>query len=94
MNIIQENIETYFGLHELPSDQREEILIRVGNLAYQNIVIACLEIMTEHEQDEFNKILENQGSVEEVSGYLKAKVKNFEEIAQSEVVKLKDKITL
>lgn len=93
MHPIQKSIETYFGLQHLPSDQREEILQRIGKLVYEHAVIMCLKNMTESEEKEFNTMLEKNESEEEVLGYLKNTVKNFEEIVRGEVVRLKDKIT-
>ncbi len=93
MDILQEDITKELGLENLPEDKREEIYLRIGKIIYQNTMIRVVEILSEEEKDEFNNLLdgvtqENSES-DKVLEFLRAKVKDFDDILTEEVVRFK-----
>ena len=64
-----------------------------ADFIYQNIMTRALEIMSEADQDEFEKMLDAQSGPEEIFVFLKNKVSNFEEIIKEEAEKFKNKAT-
>lgn len=91
MNPIQNNIIDILELENLPKEQAEEILMKTGALIYQNVLMRAVEEMTDEDQDNFEKILDNEGKPEEIFGFLKNTVKDFEKIIIEETEKFKNK---
>ena len=93
MNPIQNNISKALELENLSPEERQEILIRVGTVIYQNVLMRVMELITDEEQNEFEKILDNNGKPEEIFSFLKNKVPDFEKIIEEEALKFKNKTT-
>ena len=91
MNPIQQNIISALELDKLTHEERQETIIRVGALIYQNVLMRVMEMMTEADQDEFEKMLDNNAKPEEIFMFLKNKVSDFEKIIDEEANKFKDK---
>ncbi|MDO8659787.1 MAG: DUF5663 domain-containing protein [Candidatus Parcubacteria bacterium] len=91
MNPIQQNITNVLELDKLTPEERQETLIRVGALIYQNVLMRVMEMMTEQNQDEFEKMLDNNAKPEEIFMFLKNKVPDFEKIIDEEANKFKNK---
>jgi len=91
MNPIEKNIIEVLELENLPREEAEEILIRTGAVIYENVLLRVMETMTEKDQDDFEKILDNEGKPEEIFSFLKERVKDFEKIVKEESEKLKNK---
>ena len=94
MDILQKNITKELGLENLPEDKREEVYLRISKIIYQNIMIRVVEILSEEEQDEFNKLLDEvaktEGESDKILEFLKAKIKNFDDIVAEEIVRFKE----
>jgi len=91
MNPIEKNIIEILDLDNLPKEEREEILIRIGAVIYQNVLMRAMKTMTEKDQDDFEKILDSEGNPEEIFNFLKNRVKDFEKIIIEEAEKFKNK---
>jgi len=91
MNPIEKNIIEVLELENLPREEAEEILIRTGAVIYENVLLRVMETMTEKDQDDFEKILDNEGKPEEIFSFLKERVKDFEKIVKEESEKFKNK---
>ncbi|HEC30601.1 MAG TPA: hypothetical protein ENI66_01135 [Candidatus Yonathbacteria bacterium] len=94
MDILQKNIIKELGLENLPEDKREEVYLRISKIIYQNIIIRVVEILSEEEQDEFNKLLDEvaqeEGESDKVLEFLMAKINNFDDIVAEEIVRFKE----
>ncbi len=91
MTTIQKHIADFLDVDALLPEQKEEILIRVGALVYQNVIIRALEVMLEVDQDEFEKMLDKKARPDEIFNFLNDKVPGLEEIIKEEAEKLKNK---
>jgi len=91
MNPIEKNIIEVLGLENLPKEEAEEILIRTGAIIYENVLLRVMETMTEKDQDDFEKILDNKEKPEEIFSFLQNRVKDFEKIVKEEAEKFKNK---
>lgn len=91
MNPIQKNITNALEIDSLPPEEQQEIILRVGAIIYQNVLIRVMEILTDSEQDEFEKLLDAGAKPEEIFSFLKDKVKDFEKIIDEEAAKFRDK---
>ena len=91
MNTIQKNISSALEINSLPPEEQQEIILRVGALIYQNVLIRVIEMMTEKDQDEFEKLLDKNANPEDIFSFLKEKIKDLEKIIDEEAIKFKDK---
>jgi hypothetical protein len=91
MNPIQKNISSVLELENLPPEERQETILRVGAVIYQNVLMRVMEVMKEEDQDEFEKLLDKNAGPEDIFMFLKDKVKDFEKIIEEEALKFKDK---
>lgn len=91
MNPIQQNIVGALELDKLSPEERGETLVRVGALIYQNVLMRVMEMITEADQDEFEKMLDNNAKPEEIFTFFKNKVPDFEKIIDEEATKFKNK---
>jgi len=91
MNPIKNNIIQALNIENLPETEREDIILRVGTLIYQNVLMRVLETMPDKDQDAFEKMLDNNAQPEEIFAFLKNHVQNFEKIVEEEAIKFKDK---
>ena len=91
MNPIKDNIIKSLELDKLSESEKEETLLRIGSIIYQNVLMRVLDVMGDKDQDEFEKLLDNNGSPEEIFTFLKNKNSNLEEIINEEADKFKNK---
>lgn len=91
MDPIKENIIKDLELDKLSEKEKEDRLIQVGDIIYQNVLMRVIETMSDKDQDEFEKILDNDGKPEDIFTFLNNKVPNFEQIINEEAIKFKNK---
>jgi len=94
MNPIKNNIISALNMDNLPEKEKEDIIISIGSLIYQNVLMRVLETMPDKKQDEFEKLLDNNAQPEEVFSFLRENVDDFEKIIDEEVEKFKDKASM
>ena len=91
MNPIQQNVIDALEINNLPSEEREEIIVRVGAIIYQNVLVKVMEGMTEKDKADFEKLLDQNAGPEKIFIFLKSKVPNLEQIIIEEATKFKSK---
>ncbi|MEA2112700.1 MAG: DUF5663 domain-containing protein [Patescibacteria group bacterium] len=93
-DIFNQNIIKYLHLENLDEAKQEKTLLRIGKVIYQAMMLRIMEILTEEEQKEFEKVLDEVGTDEnrqsEVIDFLKSKIPNLDEISKEEITKLKE----
>ena len=94
MNPIKNNIIKTLNLDNLPESEKEDIIIRIGSLIYQNVLMRILETMPDEKQDEFEKLLDENSGPEKVFEFLNTNVENFEKIVTEEAEKFRDRLTM
>lgn len=77
------------GISDLPPADQEEIIVKLGEVALKNTVLAVLENLPEENMAEFEKISES-GDEEKTRYFLKKHIPNFDEISKQEVKKVAD----
>jgi len=90
INEINKNIITTLGIDTLPVEKQKEAMERLGALVYQEVMLKVLEILTEEEKDEFEKVIEKDPSPELMFEFLGSKIPNFEDIVKEEAEKLRE----
>ena len=88
-NEINKNIVVTLGINTLPIEQQKEAMERLGAIVYQEVMLRVLEILSEEEKDEFEKLVEKDPSPESLFGFLAQKIPNLDEIVKEEAEKLR-----
>jgi hypothetical protein len=95
MNLITsrfDNIAQALALHELPPEERERVLLDIGDLAFRSTLVRLLERLDEAGQDEFGKLMDADASEEELEAFLKDRVDNPEAVVEEALAELTDDI--
>ena len=91
MNPIKQNIINALNIQALSSEEQEKIMVRVGTLIYQNVLMRVLSIMSEEEENEFEKLLDANAQPEEIFTFLQSKEPNLDQIIEEEAIQFKNK---
>lgn len=90
MNNLSKDIINEWGLGSLPPAKQEEMVERIGKIIYQALLVRSLDILTDEEQDEFDKLLDkDETTPEEVFAFLGSKIPDFQDIVLEERRNLK-----
>lgn len=89
-NEINKNIVIILGINTLPVEKQKEAMERLGAIVYQEIMLRALDILTEEDKDEFEKLIEKDQNPETMFGFLSEKIPNLDEIVKEEAEKLRN----
>ena len=87
MNPIQKNLIKELKLEHLSEKEAEKRLENVGLIIYQNVLMHVMDMLTDEEQDQFEKLLDENAHPNEIFMFLNKKVPGFEEIIKVEAKK-------
>ena len=94
-NILSKDIIAEWGLQSLPEMKQIEMVDRIGRLLYQALLVRSLDILSENEQTEFDKILDVETTTpQDVLFFLKSKIPTFDTMVVEERGKLKDDLLI
>ena len=88
-NEINKNIVLTLGINTLPVEKQKEAMERLGAIVYQEVMLRVLDILSEEDKDEFEKLIEKDPNPETMFGFLSEKISNFGEIVKEEAEKLR-----
>ncbi len=84
-----------WGLQSLPAEKQEEVVERIGRLIYQAILVRSLDILSEKEQDDLDKILDqDETTPQTVFAFLESKIPTFQDLLRDEKASLKRDILM
>ena len=89
-NEINKNIVITLGINSLPVEQQKEAMERLGAIVYQEVMLRVIDILTEENKDEFEKLIEKDPNPETMFEFLSEKVPNLDEIVREEAEKLRE----
>jgi hypothetical protein len=90
MNTLAKDIIKEWGLEKLPRDKQVDMVERIGKMVYQAILVRSLDILSDKEQDEFDKLLDkDETTPQDVMAFLHSKIPTFEMLLGEEREKLK-----
>lgn len=91
--ILQQNIIKDLGFDKLPQKDQEEALLSAGRVIFQAVLIRVLDILSEEEKEEFEKIIaENPEDQEKIMNFLNSKIPDLEEISREEIANFKREV--
>ncbi len=85
MKIIEE-----LGLEKLSKKRQDEILAKIGELILKKIFVEVVEKLDENDKREFEKILAEEKSADEIMEFLSTKIENYDKMVEEIVIKLKE----
>jgi len=89
-NEINKNIVVTLGINTLPVEKQKEAMERLGAIVYQEVMLRVLDILSEEDKDEFEKIIEKNPDPDILFEYLINKVPNLEQIVKEEAENLRE----
>lgn len=90
-NLLEANIIEELGLESLPEERKIAIVQMMTDLVQKRVMLRIMEILSEAEKDEFEKLLKEKGEgAPEAAEFLKEKIPNLDEIVKEEIIKVKE----
>jgi hypothetical protein len=86
---INNNILTILGIETMPAELQQEATERLGGIVYQKAILRALDIMTDEEDGEFEKLLEKDPDPEAIFTFLSMKIPTIAAIVTEEAEKVR-----
>lgn len=80
--ILQKTIIEELGMQNIPQEQQEELLAKMGDVLFKRILLETLEVLDEEDQKIFGEMVDAKKSAEEVEEFLKSKMENYDEFVK------------
>lgn len=93
---IQKELVEAFGIQDLPQEKQAEVLKRAGELIMKRLFLKAMEMISEEDKNELNNLLGQtpEPDQEKVSGFLKSKISNLDELMMKEVNDFKEEFKM
>lgn len=92
---LSKDIIKEWGLQSIPLEKQEEVVERIGRLLYQAILVRSLDILSEKEQDDLDKLLDKDDTTPQtVFAFLESKIPTFQDLMRDEKASLKRDILM
>lgn len=83
------NIIKILGIDKLSEEKQKEAMEKLGAIVYQETMLRALEVLSEEDKDEFEKVIAQNPDPENLFSFLSEKVPNLDEIISEEATKLR-----
>lgn len=87
---VREDIITLFKIKDLFEDKQEETINRIGNIIFQNVLMRVLPMLSEEDLNQYEKLLEENTSPENLMDFLGERVPTFLEIIKEESISFRE----
>ncbi len=92
---LSKDIIKEWGLQSIPPEKQEEVVERIGKLLYQAILVRSLDILSEKEQDDLDKLLDKDDTTPQtIFAFLESKIPTFQDLLRDEKTSLKRDILM
>jgi hypothetical protein len=71
-------------------EMQQEVLGRVGTLVYQAVLIRVMEVLSDEDVAEFEKLIDGGADQDKIFDFLKVKVMNLDDLIKEEALKFKN----
>jgi hypothetical protein len=88
--ILQKTILEELGLQDLPPERQEALLDKIGEVIIKKIYIATMDQLEKEDQEKFAEYLDKDP--EQIEGFIKEKIPNYEELIKKEVEKFREEM--
>ncbi|HLC94720.1 MAG TPA: hypothetical protein VJH96_04095 [Patescibacteria group bacterium] len=90
---LNKNIVKTLGLHTLPREKQEEMLVKIGDIIFQNILLRVMGELDEAGSAELDRMLTEKKTDEEVFNFLSRHIPQLDELVKEEIVRFKEETT-
>ena len=85
MNLLSKDIVKEWNISSLSENEQADIVSRIGKIIYQAILVRSLDILSEKEEAELDKLLDIDSTTpEDVLTFLQSKIPTFAELVKEE----------
>lgn len=91
--ILQKTIIEELGMQNIPQEQQEELLAKMGDVLFKKVLLETLEVLDEEDQKTFGEMVDAKKSAEEVEEFLKSKIENYDEFVKKVADDFKKELT-
>ena len=91
--ILQKTIIEELGMQNIPQEQQEELLAKMGDVLFKRILLETLEVLDEEDQKKFGEMIDTKKSAEAVEEFLKSKIENYDEFVKKVAEDFKNELT-
>lgn len=86
---INADIIDILGIKNLGEEEQKDAMEKMGGLVYQEIMLRAIDMLSEEDKNDFEKIITENPNPEAMFDFLEEKIPNIEEIAREEAEKFK-----
>ena len=76
---IKKSLLKELGLEKLSKEKQEDLIGKMGEIILKKMFLEIADSLSKDEQDDFEKLLNEKGTPEEIEEFLKTKIPNYEE---------------
>ena len=77
---ILQTIIDELGMSELPQEKQEKLLSQMTEVVLQRIFIETMQRLSEVDQEEYAKMVENKAKPDEIDAFLREKIAGYDEM--------------
>lgn len=89
---IQKTIIEELGLSDLPEDKKNQLLVKMTEVVLKRIFVETMEKLSEADQKEYEKLIDENAEEEKLEGFLKEKITGYEEMVKKIVADFKEEM--
>lgn len=90
LDTINKNIIEILGINKLPPEKQGEAMEKLGAIVYQEVMLRVLDILSDEDKDEFEKLIEKDPNPEKMFAFLSEKIPTIDQIVAEEAKSLRD----
>lgn len=81
-NQLQQTILDELGLSDLPEDKKNELLTKMTEVILKRIFVETMDKLSEADQQQYEQMIEQNVSPEELEGFLREKISDYDTMIQ------------
>jgi hypothetical protein len=89
---IQSNLISDLGLENLPEEKKEELIAKMTEVVLKRIFIETVEKLSEKDQGEYAKMIEEKAAPEEMEKFLLEKIPDYDAMVKKIVDDFKEEM--
>jgi hypothetical protein len=89
---MQKKLVDDLGIADLPEEQQNEIIIKSTEVLLKRIFLETMERLDGEAIDEYDKMVENGASAQQIEDFFKSKISNYGEMVQKVIDNFKEEM--
>lgn len=84
-SLAKKSLLAELGLDDLPRDKQEQLIIRLTEVILKKIFLETMEKLDEAGREEYEKLITNGASPEQLENFLNSKIENYDLLVEKAV---------